>query len=172
MPLTCSPGSQIIICGETNIKFQWGVGTFVTHLRPKVWIDGTVSIDVYIYNGEKEPTLDCSQETQDELLLTEESKRFRSKERKISDVFDKVNKWRAIYNELKGSMPRTRRLSEKAAEMVGIPKKSLDDYMHQIKLGKLYNFDFNKNLECMIGELRRFNKKEENKQRHHYKKSW
>ena len=51
----------------------------------------------------------------------------RTKERKIGDVVGKVLQWRNIYGD--GS-----KLSlEQAAEKVGMSKKSLDDYMLQLK---------------------------------------
>jgi len=49
---------------------------------------------------------------------------------------------------------------EDAAVVVGISKKSLDDYLSQIRYGKKYGFDFNSHAEDKVGELRRFVKKE------------
>lgn len=40
--------------------------------------------------------------------------------------------------------------------MVGLPKKSLDDYYYQLRLGEKYNFDFKTNLYEGIGCLRNF----------------
>jgi hypothetical protein len=36
---------------------------------------------------------------------------------------------------------------DQAAFKVGISKKTLDDYLLQIRCGKKYGFDFNKNLD-------------------------
>ena len=47
---------------------------------------------------------------------------------------------------------------EEAAEMVGVSKKSLDDYLSQIRLGRFNGFDFNKNKDEKVGKLRFFNK--------------
>lgn len=50
-----------------------------------------------------------------------------------------------------------KRLSlEDAATQVGVSKKSLDDYLSQIRLGRQYGFDFNKNKQLKVGELRTF----------------
>jgi len=54
-----------------------------------------------------------------------------------------------------------KRVAEKAAEIVGIPKKSLDDYMHQLKMGVTNEFNFAKNGDKKIGILRQFNKKQQ-----------
>ena len=42
--------------------------------------------------------------------------------------------------------------------MVGVAKKSLDDYLLQLRLGRKYGFDFHKHGESKIGILRSFNK--------------
>lgn len=48
---------------------------------------------------------------------------------------------------------------EDAAQKVGISKKSLDDYLLQLRYGKKYGFDFNQHKEDKIGVLRAFVKK-------------
>jgi len=45
---------------------------------------------------------------------------------------------------------------DQAAQKVGISKKTLDDYLLQIRCGKKYGFDFNKHLEKRIGILRTY----------------
>lgn len=47
---------------------------------------------------------------------------------------------------------------ETAANLIGISKKTLDDYKIQIRFGEQYKFDFNKNHSNKIGILRNFNK--------------
>lgn len=50
-----------------------------------------------------------------------------------------------------------RRLNlQDAAKIVGISKKSLDDYYCQLRLGELYNFDFFDNLNQKMGVLRSY----------------
>lgn len=43
-----------------------------------------------------------------------------------------------------------------AAKMVGLPKKSLDDYYYQLRLGEKYDFDFRAHLFERIGVLRTY----------------
>ena len=50
----------------------------------------------------------------------------REKERKIREVVIKVGQWRRLYTEQNVPL-------ELAADKVGIPKKTLDDYFSQIK---------------------------------------
>jgi hypothetical protein len=45
---------------------------------------------------------------------------------------------------------------EDAAVMVGVSKKSLDDYMLQLRAGRIYGFDFVKNGDQKVGVLRHF----------------
>ena len=45
---------------------------------------------------------------------------------------------------------------ENAASEVGVAKKTLDDYLLQIRIGREAGFDFNEKSDCRIGELREF----------------
>lgn len=47
---------------------------------------------------------------------------------------------------------------EEAAEIVGVSKKSLDDYLSQIREGRKNGFDFNEHKNDKVGKLRFFNK--------------
>lgn len=42
--------------------------------------------------------------------------------------------------------------------MIGMSRKTLDDYNLQIKKGKEFGFDFDANFDKKIGILRKFNK--------------
>ena len=55
----------------------------------------------------------------------------RTKERKIKFVVEKVSVWRKLYNgvELPNSGETVRYSLDEAARLVGISKKSLDDYL-------------------------------------------
>lgn len=45
---------------------------------------------------------------------------------------------------------------QESAEMLGISKKSLDDYYYQLRLGEKYEFDFTAHLDDKVGVLRTF----------------
>ena len=45
---------------------------------------------------------------------------------------------------------------ERAADKVGVSKKSLDDYLAQLRAGRQYGYDFNLNKTKKVGDLRRF----------------
>jgi uncharacterized protein (DUF2267 family) len=50
---------------------------------------------------------------------------------------------------------KNRKLSlTEAAKLIGVSKKTLDDYFLQLRLGELYGFDFKENLDSKIGVLR------------------
>jgi hypothetical protein len=93
----------------------------------------------------------------------------RAKERTIQEVIQKVEEWRGlsegsllIDKESGELVPWTRgrkkvRFSrEEAAVVVGISKKSLDDYLLFLRHGKRFNFDFEKHKNSLMGVLRKF----------------
>jgi len=81
----------------------------------------------------------------------------RPKERKISYVINKVMEWRKLYAGIIDNNGQIIKYSlEEAADKVGISKKSLDDYMLQLRLGKKYGFDFQKHKDQKVGILRAF----------------
>ena len=86
----------------------------------------------------------------------------RTKERKIGDVIKKVSEWRKLYNgtEIEGEV--VKKSLEDAAKLVNISKKSLDDYLLQLRNGRKYGFNFNEHKDDKIGILRAFNRKHKN----------
>ena len=50
---------------------------------------------------------------------------------------------------------------QEAAKVVGVSKKSLDDYYYQLRMGEKYEFDFSSHLQDKIGVLRNFIKGKE-----------
>ena len=52
---------------------------------------------------------------------------------------------------------------EDAAAKVGVSKKSLDDYLLQLRFGKKYGFDFQKNKNEKVGGLRSYVKSQKSK---------
>jgi len=66
-----------------------------------------------------------------------------------------VKKWRDLHNY--GDKNHKKRLNlQDAAKIVGVSKKSLDDYYCQLRLGELYNFKFSENLDEKMGVLRTY----------------
>jgi len=93
------------------------------------------------------------------------SKQKRTKERKIGEILDKVLQWRRLYTGVNDpATGQTIKMSlEDAAQRVGISKKSLDDYLLQIRFGKKYGFNFNDHFNERVGVLRTFVKKHKGK---------
>lgn len=91
----------------------------------------------------------------------------RNKERKISEVIEKVSKWRQLYTGSLGPDGRIEKCSlEEAALKVGIAKKTLDDYLLQLRAGKKYGFNFNAHKESKVGVLRTFVKSAKSQNKH------
>ena len=100
------------------------------------------NIDVNNSNAQKDPI---------------KKKEKRTKERKIGFIIEKVNAWRKLYNGFYNENGEHTRYSlDQAAKIIKISKKSLDDYLLQLRLGRKYGFDFNKNKNSRVGVLRVF----------------
>lgn len=67
--------------------------------------------------------------------------------------------WRWLYNGIQKDGTLVSYSLEEAAQKVGISKKSLDDYLLQLRYGKKFDFDFNKYKDEKIGVLWAFVKK-------------
>ena len=93
-----------------------------------------------------------------------EKKCKRTKEKRISEVIAKVSEWRKLYTGAPGPEGDIVKYSlEDAAVMVGIAKKTLDDYLLQLRAGKKYGFDFNMYKDEKVGILRAFVKEKKGK---------
>lgn len=73
-------------------------------------------------------------------------------------MIEKVLRWRELYA---GIGVREKVPLEDGARTVNISKKTLDDYLSQIKKGKRYGFNFNEHKNEKIGILREFIRKAE-----------
>ena len=91
---------------------------------------------------------------QDANNLLKENKR--TKERSIEEIIQKVSLWRRLYNGVLKDGNLVRYSLEDAAQKVGVSKKSLDDYLLQLRFGKKYGFDFSKHKNDKVGVLRSF----------------
>ena len=61
----------------------------------------------------------------------------KTKKRKIGNIIEKLKIWRSYHQGYANNYGKIVKLSlDEAAERVGLPKKSLDDYLLQMKLGK------------------------------------
>jgi len=100
-----------------------------------------------------------------------QAKQKRTKERKIGEILNKVCLWRKLYNGYTDpASGETIKMSlEEAAGRVAISKKSLDDYLLQIRFGKKYGFNFNDHANDRVGVLRAYVKKFKTKNQDKYK---
>jgi len=86
----------------------------------------------------------------------------RTKERTITEIIEKVSTWRKLYNGVMipnkdtGEVQLQRWSLEDAAAKVKVSKKSLDDYLLQLRFGKKFGFDFEKYRDSKVGVLRSF----------------
>lgn len=73
-----------------------------------------------------------------------------------------MSQWRELYNGQEVDGELVKKSLEDAAKEVGISKKSLDDYLLQLRNGRKYGFNFNEHKDDKIGILRAFNRKHKN----------
>jgi len=167
----CNHSSIFTLYGNRKIV-EWKPTMPDIYIIPFVWLDGTEFLEAHIVNEVKPiEAEEVNDTTAESIYAPELNKSTRSRERRISEVSAKLDEWKQLCIRLKESTPEVKKISERAADIVGIPKKSLDDYMHQIKLGLKYNFDFSKNQDGKIGKLRQFNKREGSRHKRSHRKS-
>jgi hypothetical protein len=88
-------------------------------------------------------------------------------------VIELVKQWRDLHlNEPKSGNSTKKMNLQEAAKVIGVSKKSLDDYYCQLRLAEVNNFDFYSHLHEKMGVLRNFVKecekgKSMNTSRHH-----
>ena len=108
--------------------------------------DNSLSIDAEDEEDEKEDNIDYKK-------LTESGKR----ERKIGYIIEKVYAWRKLYNGYRDDNNKFIKYSlDEAAKQINVSKKSLDDYLLQIRLGRKCGFNFDENKNEKIGTLRSY----------------
>ena len=85
----------------------------------------------------------------------------RGNERLIGNVLDALTQFKelskiGIMDPIRGLIKYKR---HEAAQILNIPKKTLDDYLAQVKLAHSFGFDFQSHCEEKFGVLRKFNRK-------------
>ena len=89
----------------------------------------------------------------------------RAKERTIGEIIKKVFLWKKIYQGIIDEKGNKKKITlQQAAEEVNLSKKSLDEYLNQILLGKKYGFNFNIHKNDKVGMLRGYVKKQQMKE--------
>merc|ERR1712159_761309 len=81
--------------------------------------------------------------------------------RTLKEVIDLVDRWRGYYEGVfdPATNQKVKYSLKESADLVGVPKKSLDDYATVLKKAKSFGFNIEKNLNVRFGLLRGFVKK-------------
>lgn len=90
-------------------------------------------------------------------IVSSDSRKERNKERTIREVIESVKRWRDLHSA--PARDKNKVSLQEAAKLIGISKKSLDDYYYQLRLGEQHNFNFEEHLDSKIGVLRAFVRK-------------
>lgn len=89
----------------------------------------------------------------------------KTKERSLDEVIKLVLEWRRLSHGFwEGSVFKKLSL-EQTALAIGVPKKTLDDYLFQLKIGRIYKFDYERHFFEKVGVLRNFVKKFKNSEK-------
>ena len=80
----------------------------------------------------------------------------RRRERRIEYIIEKVYLWRKLLNGFYKNEVFLKFDSKKAAKIVGVSKKSLDEYTKLLRKARKFNYDFNKNRNKRISHLKNF----------------
>ena len=122
----------------------------IINLRP--FIDKTDQLRLELYEEKAEQQ---DENKKRHYFVNQNSKR--AKERKIGYILKKVYLWKKLYEGVVDRLGNKIKMTlQDAAEKVDISKKSLDEYLNQIRFGKLLGFDFNKHRNDKVGVLRGF----------------
>ena len=122
----------------------------IINLRP--FIDKTDQLQLELYEEKAEQQ---DENKKKHYFVNQNSKR--AKERKIGYILKKVYLWKKLYEGVVDRLGNKIKMTlQDAAEKVDISKKSLDEYLNQIRFGKLLGFDFNKHRNDKVGVLRGF----------------
>jgi len=91
---------------------------------------------------------------------------FNKRTRKIGEIVKKVYAQRMLFNGYYNEEGAKVKCDlENASQKIGIPKKTLDDYLKQIREAREHGFDFNKYKDKPIAFLRNYNKNNKNKEK-------
>jgi hypothetical protein len=82
----------------------------------------------------------------------------KSGERTISEVRQYLDQKNQIYRNLSQSGQNC--TLQQAADLIGLPKKTLDDYDRHMRMAEAYGFDFERNRHMGMGVLRNFVKQQ------------
>ena len=125
-----------------------------TSLDIKMYMPSMTNIEYFEKDDESSLSLEENEEDKKKYeKLTDANKR----ERKIGYIIEKVYAWRKLYNGYRDDDNNFIKYTlDEAAEKINVSKKSLDDYLLQIRLGRKTGFNFDDNKNEKIGVLRAY----------------
>ena len=99
--------------------------------------------------------------TADDFEDAQTEMRARSRERTLHEVIKLVSMWRKLQSGVlvrdnSGHPVKRQHTTECAARYLGMSKKTMDEYLHQLRYGEKLNFDFEAHLYHGAGVLRTF----------------
>ena len=116
--------------------------------------------DIHPQNSEKKIEKESPPNTIKNIINFEEKNtEVNKRTRKIGEIVKNVYAQRMLFNGFYNDEGVKEKYDLQAAsDKIGIPKKTLDDYLKQIRTAREFGFNFNKNKNEPISVLRKFNK--------------
>jgi hypothetical protein len=139
------------------MKFLWGIRSDQNGHEEGAGEEEHMSHDVEESSAQPRKSGRAGTMTSSQMISGGDNKQARTKERSIRYIIEKVSQWRKLYNGYMDENHVLCRMSlEQAAEKVNVSKKSLDDYLSQLRQGRALGFNFNARKDEKVGELRQF----------------
>ena len=144
---------------DKNINYCINIpsdGVLYLKFRKRISKEKSLRYDIFEEENEEEIE-EVAEQNKSTAQLNYNVESKRANEKRIGFVVKKVFQWKGFrkYTDNKMSLIE-------AARNVGLSKKTLDEYLNQIKEGKRYNFDFNKHKKDKVNILRGYVKKMNN----------
>ena len=123
--------------------------------------------DIHPQNSEKKIEKESPPNTIKNIINFEEKNtEVNKRTRKIGEIVKNVYAQRMLFNGYYNEEgTKVKYDLENASQKIGIAKKTLDDYLKQIREAREHGFDFNKYKDEPIAYLRKFNKDNKNKEK-------
>lgn len=143
-----------VLYRTSNTKCYTLAGTFPFESAMLYLKLGSLSDRIFIKYRIADKTFQTAEEKKNKLR--------RGKERKISEVLDTLFQWKRMSTPgiVKNKKKRAKKMNrQEAANVLKMPKKSLEDYMLQVRIAHENGFDFNLFSNTKFGVVREFNRK-------------
>ena len=132
------------------------LGSFPSEENLKIGLESVVNGKIQLSYKKNQIEGEMVDESEEQIQVQiREAKPKKVKERTIVEAMEAVKQWRILYDTADESGKRIYTLEE-SAKIVGIAKKTLDDYHIHLRVAYQFNFNLDRYREQKVGILRKF----------------